>query len=123
MDAKIFFEEARRMCKAHKICTKCPISCNVVCLFDGTPDNWTHEEIEKVVPIIEKWSKEHPRKTRLQDFLEKFPNAPMGKDGTPNLLPWSLGYCGDTPCYACEKAEGKPWAWCWEQEVEDDETD
>lgn len=109
------------MCKAQKTCIECPISRNVCCLFDRTPDNWMPKEIEEAVPIVEKWSQDHPRKTRLQDFLEKYPNAPMGKDGAPNLLPWSLGYCGDTPCYACEKAEGKPWAWCWGQEVEEDE--
>ncbi len=63
----------------------------------------------------------HPRRTRLQDFLEKYPNAPRNKSGTPELMPWNLGYCGDTPCCFCEKADGS--AWCWEQEVEDDETD
>ena len=65
----------------------------------------------------------NPKKTLLADFLEKYPNAPMGKDGLPFLMPWSLGYCGDTPCYACEKRDGKPLAWCWEQEVQEDETD
>ena len=118
MDAKKFLEEARRLCKAHRTCTKCPISCNVGCLFDGVPDSWALKEIEEVAPIIEKWSQEHPRKTRLQDFLEKYPNAPMGEDGLPLLAPRRVGYCGDTPCLDCEKAKGKPWAWCWDQEVE-----
>lgn len=63
---------------------------------------------------------ESPRKTRLMDFLEKYPNVPLNGNGTPNLMPWNLGYCGDTPCYACKKAKGKPVAWCWEREVEDD---
>ena len=66
---------------------------------------------------------EHPKKTRLADFSEKYPNAPMGEDSLPFLMPRSLGYCGDTPCYACEKAKGKSPAWCWEQEAEEDETD
>lgn len=123
MDAKTFFEEAHRMCKAHKICTKCPLSCNVVCLFGGTPDNWTPEEIEEAAPIIEKWSHDHPRKTRLQDFLEKYPHAPMDEDRLPFLAPRSVGYCGNTPCFDCKKAKGKTTAWCWEQEVENDETD
>lgn len=64
---------------------------------------------------------EHPRKTRLMDFLGKYPNAPIDEDGAPTLLPWSLGYCGDTPCYACKKAKGKKIRWCWEQEVQEDE--
>ena len=44
-----------------------------------------------------------------------------GEDGLPFLTPRSLGYCGDTSCYACDKAEDKSIAWCWEQEVEEDE--
>lgn len=62
----------------------------------------------------------NPRKTRLADFLEKYPNAPLNPIGTPRLMPWNLGYCGNTSCYACEKGAGKTAAWCWEQEVQDD---
>lgn len=65
----------------------------------------------------------HPKKTRLMDFKGKYPNAPLDESGTPVLMPWSLGYCGDTSCYACKKAEGKTLAWCWNQEVQEDETD
>lgn len=64
---------------------------------------------------------EHPRKTRLDDFKEKYPNAPLNTSGIPALMPWNLGYCGDTPCYACEKAKGKPSMWCWDQEVDSNE--
>lgn len=64
----------------------------------------------------------NPKKTRLADFLEKYPNAPLD-EGAPVLLPWALGYCGDTPCYVCKKAKGKPLAWCWNQEAENNETD
>ena len=119
MDAKKFFEEARRMCKKQDKCKGCPIkSEGTACLLGSIPILvYDTKDIDKAIEAAEKWSQDHPRKTRLMDFLEKYPNAPMGKDGAPNLLPWSLGYCGNTPCYACEKAEGKPWAWCWGQEV------
>lgn len=60
----------------------------------------------------------HPKKTRLMDFLRKYPNAPLNSIGIPEVTPWFLGYCGDVPCNACDK--DKPLAWCWEQEVEDD---
>ena len=33
--------------------------------------------------IIDKWCAEHPQKTYLQDFLEKFPNAKLYDDGEP----------------------------------------
>lgn len=65
----------------------------------------------------------NPKKTRLADFLGKYPNAPLNTSGIPALMPWNLGYCGDTPCYVCEKGAGKTPAWCWNQEVQDGETD
>lgn len=122
MDVKKFLEEARKMCKARSTCVDCPIKHNGnSCLFYGNfPENWTQEEIERVAPIVEQWSEEHPKKTRLTDFLEKYPNAPLNPIGTPKLMPWNLGYCGNTSCYACEKGAGKTPAWCWDQEVEDD---
>lgn len=126
MDAKKFLEEWQRMCDSRK--DKCE-SCLVVAYcqyyspsgWDGTLDDSL--SIDDLISRVEQWSKEHPRKTRLQDFLEKYPNAPRNKSGTPKLMPWNLGYCGDTFCYDCEKGAGKTPAWCWEQEVEDDETD
>ena len=48
------------------------------------------EEYEK---ILEKWDKEHPRKTRLQDFLEKYPKAPM-HGNSPTACACDLGYSG-----------------------------
>lgn len=122
MDAKRFFEEAHRMCKKRDSCEDCPVRYNnIYCVFSRRPSNQETEEISRIIQSVEKWSQEHQKKTRLDDFLEKHPNAPMGEDGLPFLAPGSLGYCGDTPCYACKKAKDKPFAWCWDQEVEDDE--
>ena len=39
---------------------------------------------EKAVEIIEKWAKEHPEKTYLDDFREKFPKAEFS-NGYPFL--------------------------------------
>lgn len=72
--------------------------------------------------LVSYLGQESPKKTRLADFLEKYPNAPLNSAGTPIATPWHLGYCGDITCYDCE-AKDKPLAWCWEQEVQDDETD
>ena len=120
MDAKKFLEEVRRM-RRSGVCVNRPIGCGEsACLSDSPQEDWTSEEIERIVSFVEKWSEENPKKTRLMDFLEKYPNAPIDEDGAPTLLPWSLGYCGDTPCYACEKAKVKSLKWCWEQEVEEE---
>lgn len=120
MDAKTFFEETRRICAYYEAndCKGCPAADREHCQLDYTP--LVTDNLEKMIETVEKWSQEHPRKTRLADFKEKYPHAPLDENGMPNLIPWNLGYCGDTPCYACEKARNKPWAWCWDQEVEDD---
>lgn len=73
-----------------------------------------YERPEEAVKIVEKWSEEHPRKTLLQDFLEKYPNAKIESDGTPGFCPNALGYrdieiCLDddpnTTC--CDKCWGR----------------
>lgn len=121
MDAKKFLREAARMCETQDECEGCPIKYDKnSCLFDNPPMLWGKEKVEKTIENVEKWAQEHPKKTRLMDFLEKYPNAQRGEDGMPKLMPWNLGYCGDTPCYACEKAEGKSVKWCWNQEVEEE---
>lgn len=59
-----------------------PVSCNPCT-----------SEIEILVKIIEQWSKSHPQKTMIQDFFEKFPNAPKTENGTPrNICPCDCGY-------------------------------
>ena len=40
---------------------------------------------EKVIRVVEKWAKEHPKKTRLSEFLKLFPNATAPEEGCPNL--------------------------------------
>ena len=128
MDAKRFLEEWKRMCDSLKdACTSCLAVKYCQCysyipssgggVLDGSMS------IDELMSKVERWAEEHPRKTRLDDFKEKYPNAPLDGSGTPNLMPWDLGYCGDTPCYVCEKAKGKTSAWCWDQEVQEDETD
>lgn len=56
MDAIHFINEMNRMCKSHdEVCTGCPLM-NSNCLV-----NDFDVEAEKVVPIVEKWSEEHPK--------------------------------------------------------------
>lgn len=98
MDVSVFFKELKRMCKSLE-CKDCPIrgsngKCRVL-----NPGN-----IGEVVPIVKKWSKEHPQKTRLDDFKEKYPHAPMSNKGFPDFCCAKLGYvhnCGKTTCEEC----------------------
>ena len=68
MDVIEFLNKHSRMCKYYEGSTGCPIQ--VFC-FDTDP--------EEMVNAVEKWAKEHPQKTIMQDFFEKFPNAPKNK--------------------------------------------
>ena len=60
-----------------------------------------------------KFIKEHPQKTMLQDFLEKYPDAPLKDDGTPYFCPHNIGYCKDASF-----CKGHDCKYCWNRFVE-----
>lgn len=109
MDAVKFIKEKLRMCNNIKDCKDCGFSylnnkTNKHC------ETYVKEYPEEAVAIVEKWSQEHPRKTMLQDFLEKYPKARLRDNGTPkDVCPDTLGYCEEvldciidkTDCVAC----------------------
>lgn len=74
MDAVKFFEERERMCDSFNgNCKGCEI--NKHRSSDTWCDTYVKYHPEEAVAIVEKWSKEHPRKTRQDKFLELFPDA------------------------------------------------
>lgn len=110
MDALEFVRERNRMCDSfgHISCGNCPAEKHGECvaiLWD-----------EEIVPIVEKWSKEHPRKTRQDAFLKQYPNAPLSY-GIINIKPcqivknYTYGSCSIIDCPLCRKE-------FWSQEVE-----
>lgn len=77
MDAVEFIKERDRMCNSIKSCSQCPMSDTMnYCDLDT-------EGPKKLVAFVEQRSQDHPRKTMMQDFFEKHPNAPKRRDGTP----------------------------------------
>ena len=114
MDALKFLEEFDRMCDYYKdkICRGCP--------REGSPDcgvdKMNEEERAKLISDVEKWSKEHPQRTRLQDFQEKYPNVSMEPDGTPAICCIDLGYRKDN----CDPTK-ENCVDCWNMPVEGDE--
>lgn len=113
MDAVEFLKEYHRMCKS----VDC-IKCGLYHLNNETGSNcpeYIEAHPDKAVQIVEQWSKEHPRKTRLQDFLEKYPKAPLTLDGmkTPKACAQQLGYCE-----SCHYVGGGCYQ-CWNEPVED----
>lgn len=115
MDAVKYFEEKKRMLDSlgrtkggcyGVACSNC-LLCSE---SNGIEVNCGELEMsypERAIEIIEKWSEEHPRKTLLQDFLEKYPKARLRDNGTPkDVCPYSLGYeehkgCCDGRCMKC----------------------
>ncbi len=61
MDVIEFFSEFKRMCKSSSDCAKCQ--------YHGDKCDNAIELFEKTVAAVEKWSQEHPRKTRQDAFL------------------------------------------------------
>lgn len=78
MDAVKFIKERLRMCDSFNVndCIDCPIEKDCV---DTEP--------ELMVKVVEEWSKANPQKTMMQDFFEKFPNAPKLTNGCPKICP------------------------------------
>lgn len=114
MDALKFIEERNRMCDSFEACGMCPaygFSCSELRKIQ---QNLT------IVSIVEQWSKENPRKTRQDVFLEQYPNAVLDKNGVLRICPSFVG--GDTPekckcicltdCSACRQEY-------WNKEVQD----
>lgn len=117
MDALEFIREKNRMCKSFgdgEGCMSCPVykegnRCTAIL--------WK----EEIIPIVEKWSKENPRKTRQDVFLEQYPEAAIDSYGVLNLCPTPIskshrniyGKCAHTGV-DCDKCRHE----FWMQEVE-----
>ena len=73
---------------------------------------------EKAVAIIEQWGKEHPIKTYLSDFLEKYPKAKVAPNGIPNgaICPSDLGFEDIDKRKQCHSRCVE----CWNQELEEE---
>ena len=86
----------------------------------ATPSIGLEDDYDPViaVKVVEKWSAEHPHKTRLDVFLEQWPNAEVFVDGVLDFCPLELDEC--YPCQStdiemrCQSCRRK----FWMQEVE-----
>lgn len=107
MDAVMFVKEWKRMCRSSKTCLSCSIGksagVSTVC------SNVVKEEPEKYVSIVEKWSAEHPMKTRQIEFLKMFQNADI-RNGVILICPRKINKnsvtseeCAESKCHDCRK--------------------
>ena len=107
MDEMKFLEEKKRMCDKHEGCNECPLSkinnrYGMVCgsLIEVHP--------EEAVSIVEKWSANHPAKTRQSELLKMFPYAPTTvENGALKICPKNVDEKRDfscaRPCSVCLK--------------------
>lgn len=114
MDALKFIEERNRMCKLFSPgCEGCRIDEAKPVMSECVL--WMIENPEKTVEIVEQWSREHPRKTRQDVFLEHYPDAALD-DGVLRVCPRNVYKsaelnCNNTTCYFCKRV-------FWMQEAE-----
>lgn len=107
MDAVVYCKTLLRMCKSHPACCGCTLKSKYGCIAILFGD------MEKAVPIVEQWSKDHPVKTRKTEFLKMFPDANMnGIEKTWCVAQFDKNIkCDQNHCggYYCEVCKRKFW--------------
>lgn len=118
MDAVKFLLEYDRMCSTciEHNCDGCYLNGENNCSISVLLDCKDKGQISKFVGCIERWSKDHPKKTILDDLLEKYPDVCL-YNGLPQICPSLLGYknkfsnnninnlCDGSDCKKCWNAE------------------
>ena len=107
MDAVEFLKEKERMCRNCESCSKCPADDQNNGL-DMTCDCLEAEKPEEFVAIVERWSAEHPVKTRQSEFLEMFPNANT-QGGCLLICPFYLDKNEKCACGSCADCQKEYW--------------
>lgn len=107
MDAGEYLKAFYKMCNSNKDCSSCEAI--GVCQNDC-------EKAEQMVEIVEKWEKEHTKKSRQNEFLKMFPNAVL-IDGVLIFAPCNVDKtiggdsCSKTTCEECARKY-------WTEEIE-----
>lgn len=123
MTALKYLEEKSRMTE------RCSMAC-AKCLLANYNNGdefscilYEQKHPEQAIAIVQKWAQEHPRKTFLQDFLEKYPKAELRYNKFPEICPYSLGYAKNSQCvldmeeqFCSEECEE-----CWNRPLEEEE--
>lgn len=121
MDALKFIEERNRMCdyywggNAISGCAECPA-------FENTCSTSFRSVTAEYIEAVERWSQEHPRKTRQDVFLEQWPDAELTKDGAVSICPIAVSAAYRNKTGGCASPTRPRCAACrrefWMQEVE-----
>lgn len=104
MDAVKYLEERKRMCASYNnMCIGCGFGQSPKCI------NTEDYNPKEALAIVEKWSAEHPIKTRQSEFLKMFPNTRLNECGSIAICPricdasFDPQECDYKNCLKCEK--------------------
>lgn len=120
-DVQTFYHEWRRLCNSYEDCVGCPV--DELELFDicnGCSAIVAKEEIDGLISTVQKWSDDHPYKTRLEDLKEKYPKFVLASSGYPSVAAYGFGYCSN--CSDCRLHKSRGGRECWDEPVEGGET-
>lgn len=118
-------KETQRMCEDYCLCDGCPLSGKCLGLISGNGNGYGFSGFDKsalqkdfsnIAKVVEEWSKSHPPKTYRQDFLEKFPDAPLEDDESPKACVADI-YKNASP--NCGADEDLTCANCWNSSMEE----
>lgn len=109
MDAVKFIKEKKRMCDLYVNAIGC--TCCLLSVYNNeTAEKCKHyifNKPEEAVAAVEKWSSEHPIKTRQSEFLKMFPNVRLNECGSIGICPRDVDIdfdkCEGGECAKCEK--------------------
>ena len=111
----------RELGRATNNCTNSCLDCIILNFKLTHPDETCLAVLannsEEIISLVQEWSDAHPRKTRLDDLKEKYPDFLINTNGYPNLYPRIFGHCDN--CQSCRlyDREDRSKA-CWNEPVE-----
>lgn len=106
MDALEFLKCVKKICERGFVdysCEGCPLEKSETCVKSNS--DMTENGMKEGIAIVEKWAKEHPRKTYKMDFLEKFPNAKLNVFICKNSVYRNSDKCSNICCKDCWNEE------------------
>lgn len=114
MDAVEFLKKLKRMCDKNR--DSCHGSCYVCEIFVKKVEksiscsSFIKEYPEEAVSIVEKWSAEHPAKTRQSEFLNVFPDAEILENRAIQICPKLIEKSKEFNCrMSCDDCQEKYW--------------
>lgn len=116
MDAVEFLREKVRMCNENPTCNQCELYKSEIDCTGSSCKKWMEEYPEDAVAFVEKWTAEHPVKTRQSVFLEQYPEARLMQDGVLAICPIAIssayrgedGSCAN-PSEKCDDCRREFW--------------